>query len=121
MVGRWSRMSLRLENLAGMVCPKEPIGPDGGGSLEAVVVPDAGRWWASVPVVLSRRRRLWASSPRRRRAAASRRLPGNGLDESSPSLGRRRNIVDFGLFRPQLGRGAGIALTRVSHTAAAVS
>ena len=28
-------MSLRLENLAGMVCPNEPIGPDGSGSFEA--------------------------------------------------------------------------------------
>src|SRR4029079_17785372 len=52
MVGRWSRMSLRLENLAGMVCPKEPIGPDGGGSLEALIVPDAGGCWPPVPVVV---------------------------------------------------------------------
>ena len=33
-----------------MVCPNEPIGPDGGGSFEALTVPDPGGCWPPVPV-----------------------------------------------------------------------
>src|SRR5262245_41950309 len=51
MVGTRSRTSLRLENLAGMVCPNEPIGPDGGGSFDILVAPGADDCWAPVPVV----------------------------------------------------------------------
>ena len=52
MVGTWSRVSLRLENLAGMVCPNEPIGPDGGGSFEVLVASRAGCCWPPAPVVV---------------------------------------------------------------------
>src|SRR5215467_13993880 len=52
MVGTWSRMSLRFENLAGMVWPKDPIGPDGGGSFDVPVAPGPGIRWSLAPVVV---------------------------------------------------------------------
>src|SRR5215467_12797973 len=35
-------MSLRLENFAGIVWPKDPIGPEGAGSLAAPAAPELG-------------------------------------------------------------------------------